>query len=241
MFKAGPSSTASWAVLAETATEVWQRARTYDKALESDVKLKTALETLFKVQLPAALHWQWAIPAYEYRRYDNARICSRTQSPVCLLRSEDIMPASDPLFFGCPGGFAGMSANDVPARADTIVFLGARLDLGTTAFQRHTFGEQFTASSIVDKAELDKFGKLLKMRSSGAICAPYLQLLQPFPRSGPTLNLAGLAGVRPDDANISPRNGSEWPDKMKGRQPDQNLHHMVCRQGLDSARQFRVR
>jgi len=74
-----------------------------------------------------------------------------------------MMPASDPLFVGCPGGLAEMSANDVLAHADTILFLGARLDLGTTAFQRHAFGEQAHRIVIdVDQAELDKFGKLPK-------------------------------------------------------------------------------
>jgi acetolactate synthase-1/2/3 large subunit len=73
--------------------------------------------------------------------------------------TEDIMAAGDALFFGCPGGLAEISANDVLSHADTILFLGARLDLGTTAFQRHLFGAQALRLIVdVDQPELDKFG-----------------------------------------------------------------------------------
>jgi acetolactate synthase-1/2/3 large subunit len=72
--------------------------------------------------------------------------------------SFDILPANDPLYFGCPGGLAPISANEILSRADVIVFLGARLDLGTTAFQRATFGSQARRYFVdIDTHELAKF------------------------------------------------------------------------------------
>jgi acetolactate synthase-1/2/3 large subunit len=56
--------------------------------------------------------------------------------------SQDIAPASHALNFGAPGGMAPISANQILGEADRILFLGARLDLGTTAFQRVEFGGQ---------------------------------------------------------------------------------------------------
>ena len=72
--------------------------------------------------------------------------------------SFDMMAAEHPLHFGCPGGFAPISANRTLGRADRILFLGARLDLGTTAFQREAFGDQAHRVFVdVDEAELRKF------------------------------------------------------------------------------------
>jgi acetolactate synthase-1/2/3 large subunit len=78
--------------------------------------------------------------------------------------SEDIMPASDPLFFGCPGGLAEISANRILFACDVMLILGGRLDLGTTGFQRHVFGAQAQRIVIdVDQPELDKFGELPRL------------------------------------------------------------------------------
>jgi acetolactate synthase-1/2/3 large subunit len=72
--------------------------------------------------------------------------------------SFDILPSGDELHYGCPGGLAPISANQILGRADTIVFLGARLDLGTTAFQRRDFGCQAVRHFVdVDANELAKF------------------------------------------------------------------------------------
>lgn len=72
--------------------------------------------------------------------------------------SFDILPADDPLYFGCPGGLAPISSNQILGQADCIVFLGARLDLGTTAFQRQAFGDQAARWFVdVDPRELAKF------------------------------------------------------------------------------------
>jgi acetolactate synthase-1/2/3 large subunit len=72
--------------------------------------------------------------------------------------SFDILSGQDDLHFGCPGGLAPISANEILSRADTILFLGARLDLGTTAFQRDAFGLQAERYFVdIDAAELAKF------------------------------------------------------------------------------------
>ncbi|WVN42121.1 thiamine pyrophosphate-binding protein [beta proteobacterium MWH-UniP1] len=72
--------------------------------------------------------------------------------------SFDMVPGNHPLNFGCPGGLAPIYSNQLLCDADVIIFLGARLDLGTTAFQRGFFGSQANRWIIdVDSAELAKF------------------------------------------------------------------------------------
>lgn len=72
--------------------------------------------------------------------------------------SFDIISGDHPLYFGSPGGLAPIYSNQILSLADTIVFLGARLDLGTTAFQRDIFGGQASRWIVdVDPAELSKF------------------------------------------------------------------------------------
>ncbi|WP_082564516.1 thiamine pyrophosphate-binding protein [Caulobacter sp. Root1472] len=72
--------------------------------------------------------------------------------------SADQLPAHHPLNFGAPGGLAPLSANQILYQADRVLFLGARLDLGTTAFQRHDFGAQAERLMVdVDAGELAKF------------------------------------------------------------------------------------
>lgn len=87
------------------------------------------------------------------------RFAHRHRIPVVFSwLSFDLMTADDPLHFGCPGGLAPLSSNRILGTADEIVFLGARLDLGTTAFQRVRFGSQARRRIVdVDPAELRKF------------------------------------------------------------------------------------
>jgi acetolactate synthase I/II/III large subunit len=100
---------------------------------------------------------------------NGCRIANVEQCAVDLIRrfgmpaifswlSFDILPATDRLYFGCPGGLAPISANEILSAADVIVFLGARLDLGTTAFQRRDFGSQASRFFVdIDARELSKF------------------------------------------------------------------------------------
>jgi acetolactate synthase-1/2/3 large subunit len=70
------------------------------------------------------------------------------------------------MWFGVPGGLAPIHANRVLFGADRILFLGARLDLGTTAFQRAGFGDQADRLMIdIDPAELAKFEGLSNARA----------------------------------------------------------------------------
>jgi len=83
--------------------------------------------------------------------------------------SFDILPGSHPLNFGSPGGLAPIYANQILGEADTIVFLGARLDLGTTAFQRAEFGGQAERWIVdIDPAELSKFDGMLNTKQVAA-------------------------------------------------------------------------
>jgi len=75
--------------------------------------------------------------------------------------SFDILPADHALNFGCPGGLAPIAANRILGEADVILFLGARLDLATTGFQRHDFGGQAERILVdIDAVELSKFAGL---------------------------------------------------------------------------------
>lgn len=98
--------------------------------------------------------------------------------------SFDILPGGHPLHFGCPGGLAPISSNHILGRADHILFLGARLDLGTTAFQREAFGGQAERVFVdVDAAEL---GKQAGFARSKLIAADLRALPGALPASGAT-------------------------------------------------------
>ena len=72
--------------------------------------------------------------------------------------SFDILSSDQPWHFGCPGGLAPIYSNEILAHADFILFLGGRLDLGTTAFQRESFGAQAIRYFVdIDLSELAKF------------------------------------------------------------------------------------
>ena len=148
--------------IAAAVAEIRKRAATLDTTLNSEAKLTAALESLLAAGRPLLYIGNGTRAA---NTEDAALAFARRHNVPCAFSwlSEDVMPASDPLFTGCPGGLAEMSANDILSRADTVVFLGARLDLGTTAFQRHAFGEQAHRIVVdVDPAELAKFGTLPK-------------------------------------------------------------------------------
>lgn len=131
-----------------------------DDALNSEVKLAGALRKLLAAERPLLYIGNGTRAA---NTEESALAFVRTHNIPCVFSwlSEDLMPATDPLFMGCPGGLAEMSANAVLFKADTILFLGARLDLGTTGFQRNSFGSQAERIVVdVDAPELSKFGSL---------------------------------------------------------------------------------
>ncbi len=146
--------------IASAVAEVRELIATTDTSLQSETKLAKALTHLLAAKRPL-LYLGNGVRCAAIQ--DDVLAFARKHSIPCTFSwlSEDILPASDPLFLGCPGGLAEISANDALFGADTILFLGARLDLGTTAFQRHVFGDQAHRILIdIDPPELAKFGKL---------------------------------------------------------------------------------
>ncbi len=148
--------------VAAAAAQVRSRAALLDASLDSTRKLAAALNTLLAAQRPLLYLGNGVRIAH----VESAALAfARAHSIPCVFSwlSEDILPAADPLFLGCPGGLAEISANDALFHADTVLFLGARLDFGTTAFQRDAFGNQAHRLLVdIDPAELRKFGTLPK-------------------------------------------------------------------------------
>jgi acetolactate synthase-1/2/3 large subunit len=146
--------------VASAADAVRKIISTPDAAINSAAKLTSALESLLAAERPLLYIGNGVRAAIAE---DAALAFARRHNIPCAFSwlSEDVMAAADPLFTGCPGGLAEISANQALFRADTILILGGRLDLGTTAFQRHVFGGQAHRIVVdIDQPELDKFGDL---------------------------------------------------------------------------------
>jgi len=98
------------------------------------------------------------------------RLIDQTQWPVLnSWLTADLLPQSHPSVFDAPGGLAPVWSNQILSAADRILFLGARLDLGTTAFQRDGFGAQADRIIVdVDPVELEKFAGLERVETRRA-------------------------------------------------------------------------
>jgi acetolactate synthase I/II/III large subunit len=143
--------------IVNVANEVWRQVRHQVPTDAQGPSLERAMEALLKARRPLLYVGNGVRIAGQE---DIVReFAERHQIPMIFSwLSFDIAPGSHPLYFGCPGGLAPIYANQVLSDADEIVFLGARLDLGTTAFQREIFGGQARRWIIdVDSAELSKF------------------------------------------------------------------------------------
>jgi acetolactate synthase-1/2/3 large subunit len=127
------------------------------KALESRKTLALALDQLLQAQRPLLYvgnGCRIAAVENEVRSF----IAQHAFPAVFSWLSFDILSSHEPWHFGCPGGLAPIYSNEILAHADFILFLGARLDLGTTAFQRQSFGAQATRYFVdIDPNELAKF------------------------------------------------------------------------------------
>lgn len=131
--------------------------------LDSAAKIAAALQTLLSAERPLLYIGNGVRAATTEQA---ALAFARAHNIPCQFTwlSEDIMSASDPLFFGCPGGLAEISANSVLFGSDVMLILGGRLDLGTTGFQRDVFGGQAHRIVIdIDRPELDKYGDLPRL------------------------------------------------------------------------------
>lgn len=74
--------------------------------------------------------------------------------------SFDLEKFDNELNMGCPGSLASIYSNQVFQSCDAVIFLGARLDLGTTAFQPKNFAKNAKRIIVdIDQLELMKFGK----------------------------------------------------------------------------------
>jgi len=125
--------------------------------LESRKTLSLALDQLLKAKRPLLYVGNGCrIAGVEHAVH--TFIAQHAIPAVFSWLSFDILSSHEPWHFGCPGGLAPIYANEILAHADFILFLGGRLDLGTTAFQRESFGEQATRYFVdVDPSELAKF------------------------------------------------------------------------------------
>ncbi len=72
--------------------------------------------------------------------------------------SFDLENFDSELNMGCPGSLASIHSNQALQSCDVVIFLGARLDLGTTAFQPNKFAKNAKRIIVdIDQLELLKF------------------------------------------------------------------------------------
>lgn len=73
--------------------------------------------------------------------------------------SQDLDSSDSNLNFGCPGSLAQISSNRTLQEADLSIFLGARLDLASTAYQPNVIGGGRRILIDIDPLELLKFDR----------------------------------------------------------------------------------
>jgi acetolactate synthase-1/2/3 large subunit len=147
----------SAADIASAVESIRRGASEASRTLESRKTLSLALDQLLKARRPLLYVGNGCRIAgveNEVRSF----IAQHAIPTVFSWLSFDILSSDEPWNFGCPGGLAPIYSNQILAHADFILFLGARLDLGTTAFQRESFGAQATRCFVdIDPSELAKF------------------------------------------------------------------------------------
>ncbi len=86
------------------------------------------------------------------------RFINRLGIPVLLTwKAMDLLPEDHPLYAGRPGAVGQRGANFTQQAADWMLILGARLDLGQTAYNHRGFAPRARKVMVdVDKAEIDK-------------------------------------------------------------------------------------
>jgi acetolactate synthase I/II/III large subunit len=92
-------------------------------------------------------------------------------------KAADFLPENHPLYVGRPGAVGQRGANFTQQNADWILIIGARLDLGQTAYSYENFARNAKKIIVdIDPAELSK----LKMKISLTICADAGDFIQEF-------------------------------------------------------------
>ncbi len=112
-----------------------------------------------------------------------------TQTP-CLLtwKALDFLPEEHPLNAGRPGAIAQRWSNFAQQTADFILVIGARLDLGQTAYRPDNFAPR-AKKFVID---IDS-NELAKLESTGATCIeadakPFIELITKKIASYPAIN-----------------------------------------------------
>jgi acetolactate synthase-1/2/3 large subunit len=91
-------------------------------------------------------------------RADIRALVERTGIPALFTwASFDLLPFDHPSHFGSAGGLAPTHSNRILQDADVVVFLGARLDLLTTAFNPQNYGKSAKRYVVeCDQPEIEK-------------------------------------------------------------------------------------
>lgn len=111
------------------------------------------------------------------------RVIEKMNIPVLLTwRAMDLMEEGDPLYVGRPGMVGDRAANICQQKADLIICIGARVDLGQTAFDYANFGAKDAHKIIVDidHNELNKFDGYLNTTCIEGDSHKFLNFLDSF-------------------------------------------------------------
>jgi acetolactate synthase-1/2/3 large subunit len=95
--------------------------------------------------------------------HDLPLLLSSLEIPILTTRlGVDLVPASDPLLVGMPGGVASRAANFALQNSDCLLILGARLDMALIAYAPERLAREATKIMVnIDQAEIDKLGGII--------------------------------------------------------------------------------
>jgi len=126
------------------------------------------------------------------------KLTDMIQAPVLTTwKAIDFFDENHPLFMGRPGATAQRYANFAQQTADWLLVLGARLDLGQTAYNHRNFAKNAEIFVVdIDQPELDK----LDMSLAGSICASAGDFLDEFLKQ---------------KRNIKSRDRSDWLERCR--------------------------
>jgi len=135
-------------------------------SLEWTPSVQRTLELLAKAERPAILVGNGVRLSGAVQ--DFLAFAEAAQIPVLTTwKAADFMPEEHPLFAGRPGGSGQRAANFTQQNSDVLLVLGARLDLGQTAYMHELFAPGARKIVVdIDEAELKK----LKMSLELALC-----------------------------------------------------------------------
>jgi len=141
-------------------------------------KVLAAIELLDKAQRPVILAGNGIRLANAQE--DFLRMIERLGIPVLTTwKAIDFIPDDHPLYAGRPGAVGQRGANFTQQNSDCLMIIGARLDLGQTAYTHETFAPDARKIMVdVDAAEIAK----LRMRIDVPIVADAGDFIREFNR-----------------------------------------------------------